>query len=736
MKIHTHILPVLALALSIYSMALPARAAVTTATSNAGSLSSGLVGYWTFDGKQTSWVNYTTKDASGQGNTASMVGFATTTGPVAGKAGQALNFNGSNTYTVASDAASLDSSNITVAGWYKFGTVNGTYQTMVAKWYTGVQQQFVLQLNSDNKLGWWTGNGSTGADVVESATTPAAGKWYYIVVTISGTSKKIYINGVLDNSGTGTAITSAPVELTVGSKKNSGGSYFEFFNGQMDDIRMYNRALSASEVQKLYTSTGGVLAKPNTVTLSTGLVGYWPFDGAQTSWSTNTTKDISGSGLTGTMVSLATTTAPVAGKIGQALYFNGSTSQISSSDAGLPSGSSARTISMWVYPKAFPNFVHFISYGTGSSGQAFAIETDLGANSARLHVNKFGSFSGLSTGSLTLNKWNHIVVTYNGSTVFFYINGQASGSAAFALSTTLGSLRLGKWISGGSGESPFNGYMDDVRIYNRALSASEVSQLYNQNATGVDQSSAVVGPSTGLVGYWTLDGSATNWNTNTTRDASGNGRTGTLMSLSTTTTPVTGKVGQAFKLTGTANSYVKVTTDPLNAVSATRVTIAFWAKPSAITASTYTYIGGNSDDFVSNNGINLVLDDRGTANGITGLSKSFVASFKTAGGGGGSGYMISFPNAFDTTSGWHHYVATYDGTTGALYKDGVAQSTQGSSTYFATGNYIPRNATFAIGAMGDNTGGTHNFNGSLDDVRIYSRVLTAAEVQQLYSATK
>jgi hypothetical protein len=133
---------------------------------------------------------------------------------------------------------------------------------MVAKWYTGVQQQFVLQYNVDNLIGWWTGNGSTGGNVLESTGSPQPGHWYFIVATISGTSKKLYINGVLDNSGTGSAIGANGVELTIGAKKNSGGAYFEPFNGSMDEVRIYNRALTPSEVWQLYIMSGGPVVTP------------------------------------------------------------------------------------------------------------------------------------------------------------------------------------------------------------------------------------------------------------------------------------------------------------------------------------------------------------------------------------------------------------------------------------------------------------------------------------------
>ena len=77
-----------------------------------------------------------------------------------------------------------------------------------------------------------------------------------------------------------------------------------------------------------------LIGSPGTGSLSNGLVGYWPLDGAVTNWTANTTRDLSGNNNTGTLVSLATTTAPAAGKIGQALKFNGGSSYI---DFGVPS---------------------------------------------------------------------------------------------------------------------------------------------------------------------------------------------------------------------------------------------------------------------------------------------------------------------------------------------------------------------------------------------------------------
>jgi hypothetical protein len=80
----------------------------------------------------------------------------------------------------------------------------------------------------------------------------------------------------------------------------------------------------------------------------------------------------------------------------------------------------------------------------------------------------------------------------------------------------------------------------------------------------------------GLVGYWPLDGATTNWISNTTRDLSGQGNTGHLYALSTSTTPAPGKIGQAFKFIPDNNQYVFVD-DDISLKPAT-ITVSAWVK--------------------------------------------------------------------------------------------------------------------------------------------------------------
>jgi Concanavalin A-like lectin/glucanases superfamily len=180
---------------------------------------------------------------------------------------------------------------------------------------------------------------------VTSNGTYVANRWYHLVATFSPTKTDLYINGVLDNSG---AATEAVIYYThngahIGTENC--GATLETFNGKMDDIRIYNRVLSASEVSQLYKMGQNTVGHSN-VFLSNGLVGYWTFDGGSIDWHTNTVADVSGQGNTGSLVGLSTTTSPTPGKIGQALMFNGSSNYVQTTGTGL--NLPVYTVSFWM----------------------------------------------------------------------------------------------------------------------------------------------------------------------------------------------------------------------------------------------------------------------------------------------------------------------------------------------------------------------------------------------------
>ena len=89
--------------------------------------------------------------------------------------------------------------------------------------------------------------------------------------------------------------------------------------------------------------------------------------------------------------------------------------------------------------------------------------------------------------------------------------------------------------------------------------------------------------SNGLVGYWTFDGPVTNWNTNTTADLSGQGNTGQMINMSTSSSPVAGKIGQVLKFDGSASYADLGNSTTLNPTSA--LTLSAWVKANSLGGS-------------------------------------------------------------------------------------------------------------------------------------------------------
>ncbi len=274
-------------------------------------------------------------------------------------------------------------------------------------------------------------------------------------------------------------------------------------------------------------------------------------DGNTTNWSSNTTNDISGTGNNAFIVSLATSTTPGAGKIGQGFHFNGSGGYVKSANNIGITGSATRTIAFW----AKANVVGQESMVT--LGRTCAGNDEFGAiiYNGDWFLNGCSAGNDYDTGVAADTKWHSHVITYDGLHAHWYLDGKEIGSGyTHTFATVDQELYIGIRPPISS-DFFFNGIIDDVRVYNRALSVSEVQQLYHLGTANAGHSNAII--SNGLVGYWPFDGSATNWSNNTTRDMSGSGNTGFITSsvLGTTSAPTGGVIGQAFNFPASASTW-------------------------------------------------------------------------------------------------------------------------------------------------------------------------------------
>jgi hypothetical protein len=240
------------------------------------------------------------------------------------------------------------------------------------------------------------------------------------------------------------------------------------------------------------SSGGTYTAYYQSVQTPTGLVGYWKFDEG----SGTIAHDSSCYGNSGTLTGYQDTTLPqwVSGIYGKALKFDGVDDFVQVPDSSSLDFSSAVTVMAWVY---LPSGAHY--------GSSRILDKDNSNGATNLHLSiwddaghiEFG-ISGLqyeSSGCVPRNAWTNVAATYNGSSsvVSIYINGSldSSYSMPYGFSTANGMpLCIGaKNYLGAAGGTPhqfcINGTLDDVRIYNTALSQQEIQTVMSMPPASV-----------------------------------------------------------------------------------------------------------------------------------------------------------------------------------------------------------------------------------------------------------
>jgi formylglycine-generating enzyme required for sulfatase activity len=207
--------------------------------------------------------------------------------------------------------------------------------------------------------------------------------------------------------------------------------------------------------------------------LSKGLVAYYPFNGDANDESGFGNDAVNFGGVFTSARSLASL---------EAIALNGTNYLKAPSVKNIPLGSSARTLSVWAKSEdglKHNNADHIANWGESISGKAFGVMLFL--------ANKWWGyghnhpFYDTDSGVVADTNWNHLVVTYSSGNMSVFVNGKSVARRAMVLNTTKDDFLIGvrpdvSW------DNFFRGKIDDVRIYNRALSAAEVSQLYSKES--------------------------------------------------------------------------------------------------------------------------------------------------------------------------------------------------------------------------------------------------------------
>ena len=413
-------------------------------------------------------------DLSGQGNNGTL-----TNGPTLNTSnGGSIQFDGANDYIGLPNGLLSGTGNFTINQWIKCdsselgGTTFGNYPSGDLQMFFGY-----------NYIGLWLSNNSTylGTSPWNSVLPEFTTNPVMITAVRSGSTTYFYINGVLQKTGSSSAtIGSSSALFRIGTNTSNSEQY----TGNIGVTQVYNRALSPAEIMQNFYAQGYRFGYSADTIVTSGLtLSLDAANGLSYSASGSTWYDIKESGgNNGTLTNGAVFSATTGGVI----IFDGTDDIInfpSSYNATTAGLNNYHSVEMWVYPyvvtRGDDGLFKSLNGGGGTGRHLHYI-----IRNSRFHL---GWYSIDTTGNqiLTNNTWYQVVFMFDtDDRQKIYVNG-ALDAAGVVLSNNP-NLIDGKFYNGGTGpiwlgwySSYFQGLMPIVRVYNRALSASEVLQNYN-----------------------------------------------------------------------------------------------------------------------------------------------------------------------------------------------------------------------------------------------------------------
>ncbi len=486
-----------------------------TTTFNIASLT--LAGYWPLDDASGT----TTADLSSNGDTGTITGTPSWT---SGQVNGALSFDGSTNYVSMGTptALKLGSSSFTVMSWFK--TTQTTMGRMVNTGVIGYSAGFDLTVNvaytcNAGCVGAELGGGSQGTTVSfgTTATTFNNNVWHQAAMVIDQSAKtaQLYVDGVvqplsLQGSTCGTLVGGTAVNITACSSANatsadpftlgayhSGSTTSYPFAGSLDEVRVYNSALNSSQILNQYA-----------IDTTPTLAGYWPFSED----SGTTTADLSGHGSTGTITGAGWTE----GEINSGLSFNGTSNYVSmGTPTALEVNNTSFSISSW-FKSTSTSVGRMVSSGLSTWNSGFylslnssscatgCVSGDLGADGTQTNTVLFATTTTFNDGN-----WHQavMVVDQTAKTAQIYVDGVAQplsktfcgtvvsgttvnfSTCSFANTySTTEPFTIGAYKGTGGTFLDFAGTLDEVRVYNGALSSTQVQILYTNDINALSVS--------------------------------------------------------------------------------------------------------------------------------------------------------------------------------------------------------------------------------------------------------
>jgi hypothetical protein len=341
---------------------------------------------------------------------------------------------------------------------------------------SGYHHSAIELVGGNLEVGLWGGS----SPVVSTGNIGAVSfnQWHQIVLTYNGSVCKGYIDGVF--KGSVNVSWDSPMNSSMAFYMNFGFADFTSqgdgtnFDGRFGIMRVYNKALTDAEVLSNYNSTLSTIVNLTT----TGLVLYYdPSSVSSYPGSGTAITDLSGNGRNGTMSNI-TYTSPY-------FTYNGSSSQIAIADNTLlEPGSGDWTVEVWVNQAVSGNDVVLGKFNAGglSSNVGYSIRT-----TNTTYYTQIGNGIGVVNSTNytgTLNTWYQLVYVFTNvaaNTLQTFVNGSSIGSVGHSLASILNTstgLYIGSYNNGEYAQW-FDGKIGITRLYNRALTSTEVLNNYN-----------------------------------------------------------------------------------------------------------------------------------------------------------------------------------------------------------------------------------------------------------------
>jgi hypothetical protein len=575
------------------------------------------------------------------------------------------------------------------------------------------------------------------------------GNWHHIVGTFDTTTLRKYVDGVQTQStSTGQAYLTTTENLEI-------GRISAYLDGNISNVRVYNKALSAANVKELYDDSKIIIPTKNDASggfvAQTNLKGHWPLsEGAGT-----LCYDGSGNGNTGTMTNMDAATDWLTGQTGapqlvegynRPLLGDGATDLYvncgdPSSDVDIGTGDFA--LGYWINPKTITgSYVGHVTY-TAAAGTA-RFEVAFHSGTTRVYTTN-GSWNDTLYGP-PLNTWTHFLWIREAGVIYLHINGSSSSSWSLSSTVTLGPCTALKMMnhSSGGGYASIDGLLNEVVFYvGTSLSDAQKAALA---ATGPNGGPLPPNPASGpsslpstsyLKGYWRNDSDVT-WT-----DLSGSGNDGTVTNSNGTILFKQGYNGSASTSTGRDGQGFPLKFKNVGAIGFNGSTDYTKVLAQSVPELDDIFDGGGTASAWI-----YAASDGETSTGRILHKRSAGLGWRIECRDESGGFIrIRFQQEFNTTDGqwqtavdvpinkWVYVCVTYDSDSvsndATIYINGVSSSSEAQTPVGTRGTDAAQH--LYIGNRGVND---YTFDGQIANAQLYNRALTYAEIQQNYNSFK